>query len=63
MSEVNIKILDTIKNSDYDEIIKKLLNDLLIIEFRIYKSKNPRYSEDYDRIILSLIQRRNRDGI
>jgi len=55
MSEVNKRILDAIKKSNFSPEIKDLLRNLLMIELRNFEDKYPRYAEDYDRIIRKLI--------
>ena len=54
MSDVNYRLSETIKNSEIDDKIKKMLKLLLNIELRNFNDKNPRYGEDYDRIINEL---------
>jgi hypothetical protein len=54
MSSVNRRILDTIDKSSYPDEIKEMLKSLLAIELRHHGDKNPRYAEDYDRIIMRL---------
>jgi GTP cyclohydrolase FolE2 len=54
MSSVNKRILDTIEKSAYSEEVKELLKSLLAIELRHRGDKNPRYAEDYNRIIMKL---------
>jgi hypothetical protein len=58
MSVVNRRILETIEESDFAPEIKELLKALLVIEARNAEDKKPRYSEDYDRIIKKLAERR-----
>jgi len=55
MLNVNKRLIESIENSDYDEVIKTLLKRLLMIELRNFSDNNPRYSEDYDRVIKDLI--------
>lgn len=56
MSSVNRRILDTIEESNFSKEIKDLLRTLLAIEMKNFGDKNPRYSEDYDRIIKKLAE-------
>jgi hypothetical protein len=58
MSFENRRILETIESGDFAPEIKELLKALLVIEARIVEDKKPRYSEDYDRIIKKLAERR-----
>jgi len=58
MSVVNRRILETIEKGDFALEIKQLLKELLMIEARNAEDKKPRYSEDYDRIIKKLAERR-----
>ena len=51
LSSVNKRILNTIEESEFSKEIKDLLRALLMIELRNFGDKNPRYSEDYDRIV------------
>jgi len=55
MSDVNKRLLKTIETSAYDENIKDLLKQLLLIELKNFNDNNPKYSEDYDRIIKKLV--------
>lgn len=56
LSSVNKRILDTIEESEFSKEIKDLLRALLMIELRNFGDKNPRYSEDYDRIVKKLAE-------
>jgi len=58
MSFENKRILETIEKGDFAPEIKELLKELLVIEARIAEDKKPRYSEDYDRVIKKLAERR-----
>jgi len=58
MSFENRRILETIEKGDFAPEIKELLKELLVIEARIAEDKKPRYSEDYDRVIKKLAERR-----
>jgi len=51
---VNRRILYTIEKSSYSDEVKELLKSLLAIELRHHGDMNPRYAEDYDRIIMRL---------
>lgn len=58
MSAVNRRILETVEKSDFAPEIKELIRALLVIEARNAEDKKPRYSEDYDRVIKKLAERR-----
>ena len=58
MSSVNRKILEAIEEGNSAPEIKELLKALLMIEARNAEDKKPRYSEDYDRIIKKLAEKR-----
>lgn len=58
MSSVNKKILETIEEADFPQDIKDFLKNLLVIELRIFGDRKPRYSEDYDRVINSFVEKR-----
>jgi hypothetical protein len=58
MSSVNRKILEAIAEGNSAPEIKELLKALLVIEARNAEDKKPRYSEDYDRIIKKLAEKR-----
>jgi hypothetical protein len=58
MSFENRRILKAIEKGDFAQEVKELLRQLLIVEARIAEDKKPRYSEDYDRIIKKLAERR-----
>ena len=58
MSSVNRKILEAIQEGNSAPEIKELLKALLVIEARNAEDKKPRYSEDYDRIIKKLAEKR-----
>jgi hypothetical protein len=58
MSFENRRILKAIEKGDFAPEIKELLEELLVIEARIAEDKKPRYSEDYDRIIKKIAERR-----
>jgi hypothetical protein len=58
MSFENRRILERIEKGDFAPEIEQLLKELLVIEARIAEDKKPRYSEDYDRIIKKLAERR-----
>ena len=58
MSSVNRKILQAVEEGDFAPEIKELLKALLVIEARNAEDKKPRYSEDYDRIIKNLAEKR-----
>jgi uncharacterized protein YutE (UPF0331/DUF86 family) len=58
MSSVNKKILNEIEKGNFAPEIKELLEALLQVEARIAEDKKPRYSEDYDRIIKKLAEKR-----
>jgi hypothetical protein len=58
MSSVNRKILEAIEEGNSAPEIKELLEALLVIEARNAEDKKPRYSEDYDRIIKKLAEKR-----
>lgn len=51
MSSVNRRILKTIEQGNFDQNIKDLLKNLLMIELKNMADKAIRYSEDYDRAI------------
>jgi hypothetical protein len=54
LSDVNNRLSESIKNSEIDDKIKKMLKLLLNIELRNFNDNNSRYSEDYDKIINDL---------
>jgi hypothetical protein len=58
MSSVNRKILEAIEEGNSAPEIKELLKALLVIEARNAEDKKPRYSEDYDRKIKKLAEKR-----
>jgi hypothetical protein len=58
MSSVNRKILEAIEEGNSAPEIKELLKALLVIEARNAEDKKPRYTEDYDRIIKKLAEKR-----
>ena len=58
MSSVNRKILEAIEEGNSAPEIKELLKALLVIEARNAEDKKPRYSEDFDRIIKKLAEKR-----
>jgi len=58
MSSVNKKILEAVEEGDFALEIKELLKALLVVEARNAEDKKPRYSEDYDRIIKKLAEKR-----
>jgi len=58
MSSVNKKILETIEEADFPQDIKDFLKNLLMIELRIFGDRQPRYSEQYDRVISSFVEKR-----
>ena len=57
---VNKRILETIEKSDFDNEIKALLKALLNVELKNFTDKNPLYAKDYDRIIMSFAEMRNK---
>lgn len=58
MSNINKKIVETIEKSAYSDEVRELLRTLLAFELKNRSDKNPRYSEDYDRIIMRLAKYR-----
>lgn len=53
MTNLNKKILIEIEESDYDPILKSLLKNLLMIEYRNLATSTPTYSKEYERIIIN----------
>jgi len=52
MSEtVNKRIIDKIKNSDFDESVKEFLRTMLLVELRSIEVGEPRYTDEYKTII------------
>ena len=49
--KINKEILNFIRNSDYDENIKKFLIESLLLEFKRDKADYAHYSAKYDKII------------
>ena len=60
MSEINKRLIKTLEESDYEFKIKELLKKLLFIELRNYNNNYPRYGEDYERIIIDLIDKKEK---
>ena len=58
MPSVNKRILEAIEKADFPQDIKDFLKNLLMIELRIFGDRKPRYSEDYDRVINSFVEKR-----
>lgn len=54
LSSINKRILETIEESEFSKEIKDMLKALLNVEMKNSQTKNPIYSKDYDRIIISL---------
>jgi len=52
MSEtVNKRIIDKIKNSDFDESVKEFLRTVLFVELRNFEIGQSRYKDEYEAII------------
>ena len=49
--KINKEILDFIRNSDYDEDVKKFLIESLSLELKRDRADYAHYSADYDKII------------
>ena len=49
--KINKEILDFIRNSSYDDDIKKFLIESLLLEFKRDKADYAHYSAEYDKII------------
>jgi len=58
MSGINQRLLNAIEAGDYKPEIKELLKNLLAIELRNFNDNYPRYSEDYERIIIRISEKR-----
>jgi len=50
--DINQKILDTIKDSEAHEYIKKFLREMLLLELQNFEEGRWMYGKDYDRRII-----------
>ena len=49
--DVNKKLIDKIKKSEFDEAIKEFLINILLFELEHFEESRPRYGDRYDREI------------
>lgn len=59
LPNINRRILETIERSKYPKEVKDLLRSLLAIELKNFSDKNPRYGEDYDRVIKEIARKQS----
>ena len=62
MSSINKKIWDIIENSDVKQDMKTFLKSLLMVELRNMADKKAQYSREYDHIILTHVESREKGG-
>jgi hypothetical protein len=52
---LNPEILQMVESGDFDRDIKKIIVQCLMLEGKRYKTKYPRFTEDYDNIIENFV--------
>lgn len=60
MSGINRRLINAIEDGNMEPEIKELLKNLLAIELRNFNDNYPRFSEDYDRIIIRVSEKRRK---
>lgn len=50
--DINKKLIDKIKESEFDNAVKDFLRKILIIELQNFEEGRPRYAKEYDRYIV-----------